>query len=254
MKKFEISPTLFLVCFVSVLIFSVFFAGCGTETETKKEQAVVTEMEKPRVEGLEEFHEVLHLVWHSYLPDGDYQSIREAVPEFKRTLEILMEAPLPEFYQHVKDDFEKKRQKLALAVENLDSIAQTEDDKELEKAVEDMHAAFALTARVLAPRIREIEEFHLVLYPLWHYAMPNKDYQAIKAAIPSLESRMDALMEPQIPERLKNKEAQFTEKRETLRKAVEDLANVCRQNKDEEIIDRLTQMHECYRALDEVFE
>jgi hypothetical protein len=254
MKKFKILSALFLISFVSVLISSVFFAGCETETETKKEQAPVTEMEKPRVEGLEEFHEVLYVVWHSYLPDGDYQSIRETMPEFKKTLEILISAEVPEFYQHVKDDFEKKRQNLALAVENLDSVAQTGDDKKLESALENMHSAFEQMARVLAPRIKEIEEFHLVLYPLWHYAMPDKDYQAIKAAIPTLESRMDALMKAQFPERLKDSETQFIGKREALRKAVGDLTNVCRQNKDDEIIDKLIRMHECYRDLDEVFE
>lgn len=254
MKKFEILSTLLLICFVSVLISSGFFAGCETETETKKEPAPVTEMKKPKVEGIDEFHEVLHLVWHSYLPDSDYQSIRETVPEFRKTLEILMKSDVPAFYQHVKDDFEKKRQNLALSIEHLDSVAQGGDDKELEKAVEGVHNAFVLMAYVLAPRIKEIEEFHLVLYPLWHYAMPSKDYPTIKAAIPSLESKMDALMKAQVPERLKDNETQFIEKREELRISVEELINVCRQDKDEKIIDKLTQMHERYRDLDEVFE
>ncbi len=254
MKRFKIATTLFLVCFVSVLTYSVFFAGCGTKTDTKKKQVLVTEMEKPKVAGLEEFHEVLHSVWHTYLPNGDYQSIREVMPEFKRTLKTLMNAEIPGFYQHVQDDFEKKRQDLALAIENLDSVAKTGDDKELEKAVEDMHTAFALMARVLAPRIAEIEEFHLVLYPLWHSAKPGKDYPAIKAAIPTLESRMDALMKAQVPERLNNKETLFQNRREALRIAVEDLADVCRRNKDQEILDKLSQMHERYRDLDEVFE
>ncbi|MCJ7577759.1 MAG: hypothetical protein MUO91_04845 [candidate division Zixibacteria bacterium] len=251
MKKFGVLLTAF---FVPVLSFSVFFAGCKKEIQTKKEQAEVTEMKRPGVEGLREFHEVLYPVWHEFLPNGDYESIRKAVPEFKKSIEIVKKAELPLYYQHVKDEFEKKREELALSIEKLDSVAQTKDDKKLEEAVENMHSAFEQMARVLAPRMREMEQFHLVLYPLWHEAMPNKDYQAIKDAVPSLESKMDALMKAQIPEDFKDIETQIIEKREALGKAVEDLANVCRRNKDKEIIDELTQMHESYRALDEVFE
>ena len=252
MKKFEVLLMVSLIVFISIL--GCAFCGCKKEAETKKEQAEVTEMKRPRVEGIKEFHEVLYPVWHEFLPNGDYESIRKAVPEFQKSKEILMKAELPLFYQHVKDDFEKKREELALSIEKLDSVAQTKDDKKLEEAVENMHSAFEQMARVLAPRMKEMGEFHLVLYPLWHEALPNKDYQAIKDAVPSLESKMDALMKAQIPEEFKDIEAQIIEKREALRKAVEDLANVCRKNKDEEIIDRLTRMHDSYRALDGVFE
>jgi len=254
MKKSQLLFSVFFILFVFVLCFGCCFIGCKKESETPKQPASVAEMKKPRVEGLKEFHEVLFPVWHDFLPNGDYQSIRKSMPEFKRTLEILMKAPLPLFYQHVKDDYENKRQNLALAVGELDSVAQTGDDKQLETSVENMHGAFEQMVRVLAPRIKEMDEFHLVLYPLWHDAMPNKDYQAIKASIPSLESKIDALMKAELPEELKSIETRFTEKRESLRKAVEDLATVCRQNKDKEIIEKLTQMHESYRDLDGVFE
>jgi hypothetical protein len=252
MKKFEVLLTVFFIVFISTLGCGVF--GCKKETQAPKEQAPVTEMKRPGVEGLREFHEVLFPVWHEFLPNGDYESIRKAVPEFKKSIEIVKKAELPLYYQHVKDDFEKKRENLALSIERLDSVAQTKDDEKLEETVENMHTAFEQMARVLAPRMKEMEEFHLVLYPLWHEAMPNKDYQAIKAAIPSLESKMDALMKAEIPEDFKDIETPIIEKREALGKAVEDLANVCRKNKDEQIIDKLTQMHESYRALDEVFE
>jgi flagellar motility protein MotE (MotC chaperone) len=251
MKKFGV---LFTVFFVSVLSSLVFLVGCKKEIQTKKEQTEVTEMKRPGVEGLREFHEVLYPVWHEFLPNGDYESIRKAVPEFKKSIEIVKKAELPLFYQHVKEDFEKKREELALSIEKLDSVAQTGDDKKLEEAVENMHSAFEQMARVLAPRMKEMEEFHLVLYPLWHEAMPNKEYQTIKDAVPSLENKMDALMKAEIPEDFKDIETRIIEKREALGKAVEDLANVCRKNKNQEIIDKLTQMHESYRALDEVFE
>jgi hypothetical protein len=103
MKKFGVLLTIF---FVSVLSSLVFFAGCKKEIQTKREQTEVTEMKRPGVEGLKEFHEVLYPVWHEFLPNGDYESIRKAVPEFKKSIEIVKKADLPLFYQHVKEEFE----------------------------------------------------------------------------------------------------------------------------------------------------
>lgn len=255
MKKSNTLSVVALLGLFCVLIISVFLAGCGKKTEIKQEEKTpVTEMKKPGVTGIREFHQVLYPVWHDYFPQGDFQSIRNAIPEFKRTAKILNETELPQFYHNVKDDFESKRENLASAVDKMESVAQTGNDQELAKAVEEMHTAFERMARVLAPRTRELEEFHLVLYPLWHQAMPNKDYQAIKAAVPSLESKMEALMQAQLSQRFRGIESEFVEKRQALKLAVEDLADVCRQNKDEEIIDKLTQMHDAYRELDQVFE
>jgi hypothetical protein len=253
-KKSNSLAVVALVGLLCVLFISVFLAGCGKEAEKEKEKAPITQMKRPTVDGIREFHEVLYPVWHDYFPQGDFQSIRNVIPEFKEATKILTEAELPQFYHTIKDDFETKRRSLALAVEELESVAQTGDNKELAKAVERMHTAFERMTRVLAPRIRELDEFHLVLYPLWHQALPKKDYQAIKRAIPPLEKRLDDLMRAQLPQQFKGIEPQFLEKREALRLSVEDLADVCRQNKDEKIIDKLTVVHEAYRALDQVFE
>ncbi len=254
MKKDKSLSSLFWVSLLCFLISSIFLAGCGKDAETEKKQALATQMKRPQVQGIKEFHEVLYPVWHSYLPEGNFQSIRNAIPEFKKATEMLMETELPQYYHTVKDDFENKKQNLALAVEKLDSVSQTGDDKQLPKAIEDMHTAFEQMARVLAPRIRELDEFHLVLYPLWHEALPNQDYQAVKTAIPPLEKRLNDLMRAQLPQQFKGIEPQFIEKREALRKAVEELALACRENKDKNILDKLTQMHQAYLELDKVFE
>jgi len=220
MKESKTLSSLLLISILSLMLGFLFLAGCAKETETeiKKEKAPIEKMKKPKVEGINEFHEVLFPVWHTYFPEADFESIKESVPEFERTMEILMKAELPQFYHTVKDDFEDKREDLSIAIEKLGIVAQIGDDKELAQAVEDVHTAFEKMARVLAPRIKELDDFHLVLYPLWHQAMPKKDYQAIKAAIPSLKTKMDALMMAELPEKFKGIELQFVEKRDVLKR------------------------------------
>jgi len=226
------------------------------KAEVKEEAscAQVTSMERPRVVGIKEFHDVMAPVWHSLLPDGDFKGVREKVPEFQKSLQILMEAEVPEYYMHIKETFDAKRQALALAVAKLDTVAQGDNNEQLAAAVEEMHTAFEQMARTLAPRMGEIDRFHLILYPLWHQALPKSDYAAIKATMPLLEAKMDTLLNAPIPERYKEIEASVVEKRAELKKSVNELVAACKEGKEEQIKDKLTVMHETYRALDGAFE
>lgn len=227
------------------------------EEQVKGEEsgcAPVTSMERPRVIGIREFHDVMAPVWHSLLPDGDYKGVREKVPEFKKSMELLLASEVPEYYMHVRDEFTARRLALAKSVTHLDTIAMADDNDHLAVAVEEMHTAFEQMARVLAPRMREIDKFHLVLYPLWHQALPKSDFAAIKASLPLLQAKMDTLINAPIPEQFKERETVIVEKRAELKKSVDALDLVCKEGKDEQIADKLTVMHESFRALDGAFE
>lgn len=89
---------------IVVLSFSLFLLLLATslcaDTQTPSSQTV--EMEKPRLEGLKEFHETLHSVWHEAYPNRDYEAIKDAVPEFKQRMEVLRKAELPGFFPREK--------------------------------------------------------------------------------------------------------------------------------------------------------
>ena len=211
-------------------------------------------MERPRIEGLREFHEVLRPVWHTFLPEGDYKSVREAAPLFSKSVEKIMKGELPSYFQHVKEAFEQKRQALVMATAKLDTVAKGTDDSLLAITVEELHTAYEQLVRVIAPRMMEIESFHLVLYPLWHQALPDSDYAAIKTAMPVLKAKMDTLMSAPVPEWLKDKETAISEKRAALKNAVDALGTACQTGSDADIKIKMTAMHESFRALDGVFE
>jgi hypothetical protein len=247
----------FTACLTALFVFlNIVVADDSVKVKgvAEREETHQMEMQRPTVDGLKEFHNVLRPVWHTFLPASDYKAVREAVPMFRKTADIILKAELPEYYQHVKTGFELKRRELGNAVLKLDSVAQGTDNILLEKAVENMHTAFEQLARILAPRMQEIERFHLVLYPLWHEALPQSDWEAVKTAAPNLRAKMDSLMAAAVPEWFKDKEPQILEKRAALDKAVNELVITCEENKDKEIKEKLTLMHEYFRALDEVFE
>lgn len=241
---------------IAVFIFTLFLVFCFSSilAQTQTSPQKVTEMSKPRLEGLIEFHDVVYSVWHSAYPDKDYQAIRDAVPAFKEKMEVVNKAKLPGFFREKKEDFEKKREALSMAVLDLEEKAKGNDNKALLKATENLHTAYEQLVRVFAPRVKELESFHLVLYPLWHEALPNKNFKAIIAAAPALQEKVDTLMNVQLPEKLKVIALQFIEKRKALKTSVDELVKACNKKDNKKIEEKLDKMHTAYQELDGVFE
>lgn len=244
------------VVFLSFLLVSFFaVSSILAQTPAATPQTPQTqEMSKPRLEGLKEFHDVVYPVWHMAYAEKDYQAIKDAVPEFKEKMAVIEKAELPGFYRDKKDDYEKKREVLANAVLDLEEKSKGTDNEALLKATEDLHSAYEQLVRFFAPRVKELESFHLVLYPLWHEALPNKDYKAIKASTPALQEKMNVLMKVELPEKSKQIAPQFTEKRKALKASVDDLVKACNGKDSKKIEDKLAKMHTAYQELDAVFE
>ena len=241
------------VAFLSFLLVS-FFAVSSILAQTPAGTQQTAGMSKPRLEGLKEFHEVLQPVWHMAYAEKDYQAIRDAVPAFKEKMELIQKAELPGFYREKKDDYEKKREALAKAVLDLEEKSKGTDNEALLKATENLHTCYEQLVRVFAPRVKELENFHLVLYPLWHGALPNKDYKAIKASTPALQEKMDVLMKVELSDKSKEIAPKFTEKRKALKASVDDLVKACSGKDNKKIEEKLDKMHTAYQKLDAVFE
>jgi len=241
------------VAFLSFLLVS-FFVVSSVLAQTPAGTQQTTGMSKPRLQGLAEFHEVLQPIWHTAYAEKDYQAIRDAVPKFKEKMAVIQKAELPGFYRDKKDDYEKKREALANAVLDLEEKSKGTDNEALLKATENLHSAYEQLVRFFAPRVKELEGFHLVLYPLWHEALPNKDYKAIKASTPALQEKMDVLMKVELPEKSKEIAPKFTEKRKALKSSVDDLVRACNGKDNKKIEDKLDKMHTAYQELDAVFE
>jgi len=241
------------VVFLSFLLVS-FFVVSSILAQTPSGTQQTTGMSRPRFQGLAEFHEVLQPIWHMAYAEKDYQAIRDAVPAFKEKMELIQKAELPGFYREKKEDFEKKREALAKAVLDLEEKSKGTDNQALLKSTEDLHTAYEQLVRVFALRISELEGFHIVLYPLWHEALLDKDYKAIKASTPALQEKMDALMKVELPKESKQIATKFTEKRKALKTSVDDLVKACNGKDSKKIEEKLDKMHTAYQELDAVFE
>jgi hypothetical protein len=101
---------------------------------------------RPAVRELEDFHSSLYVLYHHYLPDYQIEKIREASAELKQKMPPLAAVTLPQRLSDKQEAFNKARQELAVAVDQLAAVVQSGDEPTVRKAVEEVHSRYEATA------------------------------------------------------------------------------------------------------------
>jgi hypothetical protein len=111
-----------------------------------------------------------------------------------------------------------------------------------------------MLVRTIRPVLKEVDAFHQVLYMLYHYYLPNYDFEKIKASSKEMVVKMDELNKAQLPVRLKQNQQKFDKARLELEMAVKKLNDVIvmgdNKNSVENAVDKL---HAKYEDLENVF-
>ena len=118
-----------------------------------------------------------------------------------------------------------------------------------------MHLAYMKLKRLVTPpvpAVPAVEDFHTILHPLWHEALPKADFPAIIAAAPKFAQQREMILQVQLPQRLQGKAAAFDEKRKALSLAVDAYLEACKKKNQTLIKDRFSKMHEAYENLEAV--
>jgi len=96
----------------------------------------------PPIPEIDDFHKTLYYVYHDYLPNKDWEKIALSIDEFEKKMENIEKVVLPKWMADQEEQFNKARQNLKQAVQELASLKNTEDKVQLEKAVEKVHEAY----------------------------------------------------------------------------------------------------------------
>jgi hypothetical protein len=91
---------------------------------------------------LDDFHSVLYMLYHHYLPEYDLEKIRSSVSELKQKMAVLKEAEIPERIKDSAFEFQVARSRLSTSVDALESSLQTNDGEKIKAAVETMHSNY----------------------------------------------------------------------------------------------------------------
>ncbi|MBN2227892.1 MAG: hypothetical protein JW763_11085 [candidate division Zixibacteria bacterium] len=233
------------------LLATLFMIGCQGDAKNKTD---VADTEPVRdVPAMDAFMAVLENAMHAEV-DSNYQTLRETAPQFTAALDSLSNADLPEFHQDVKEEFAGLTNTLSVAVEGFVNAAGNADDVALEEALTTVRKAYIHLWTLLTPAVPEIDDFHTVLRPIWHQSVPNEDWGAVKAVLPKFESTLTALGHAKLPEKYAYAQLKYDQAVHTLKTAYDSLKTTCDAGQDDLILDKMTDLHDAFHALQEFYE
>lgn len=118
-------------------------------------------------------------------------------------------------------------------------------------------AAFALTLALPAQEAKsetksevpELTAFHDIIYPIWHTAYPEKDYNALRGFVPQIEELAAKVYAAKLPGILREKQAKWDEGLAKFRKSVDEYKAAAAGTNDETLLKAAEALHTNYEAL-----
>jgi hypothetical protein len=239
-------------CILSFLfILVLFFLGPLRITFSLPLQTDETES---TVKELSDFHEIIYPIWHTAYPEKDYAALREYAQEVNRLAKNLFDAELPGILRDKQAKWNKGLEQLKKTVEDYNIAAAGEDDQALLDAAEALHARFEMMVRIIRPVLKEIDDFHKVLYIAYHKYLPNKEYANIRSVTDDLILKAEAITNANLPKRLETKTDEFSSAAAELLESSRILKATCLTENGDAIEKAVESLHTKYQDLEKIFE
>jgi len=206
------------------------------------------------VPALTEFHKVIYTIWHTAWPNRDTDMLTALLPEIERGTAAIVNAELPGILRDKKTPWEKAVNELRTVVQEYRAAVETKQKQSLLDAAEKLHAQYEVLVRVIRPPLRQLEEFHAVLYMVYHYYMPGESLDKMRESVEPFREKMVALSRVTLPTRFMDKEASFKVARKKLEEAVTEFGAAVSSNDLGKIKSAVETIHSRYITLAAVFE
>ena len=213
-----------------------------------------TEETESRVKELIDFHEIIYPIWHTAYPEKDYAALREYVPEVNRLAKNLFQAKLPGILRDKKAKWDEGLEQLKKTVEDYNKAAEGEDNQALLDAAEALHARFEMMVRIIRPVLKEIDDFHKVLYVVYHKYLPNQEYANIRSVSDDMIQKAEAITKAELPKRLEAKADEFSSAAQDLLEGAKKLKATCLTGNRDLIEKAVDALHTKYQNLEKIFD
>jgi hypothetical protein len=205
------------------------------------------------VPALDAFHEVIFKIWHEAWPKKDTAMLQKLLPDVEKGIASVAAAPLPGILRDKKDAWDEGVRKLQSAGAEYKAAAVAKDGAKLLAAAEALHSRFEGLIRAIRPALKELDEFHAVLYMLYHHYVPKNDLANIRKSAAEMTQKMAALNQAKLPERLIDKDYDFQVARGMLAQSVAALDAGIQSSDEKTIRDAVDAVHSRYQALEKIF-
>ncbi len=206
------------------------------------------------VPELFEFHEVIYPIWHTAYPEKNYEMLKEMVTDVNSGAEKIYTAQLSGILHDKQEEWDKGVAEFRSSVEKYNKAMQGTDEPEMLLAAEDLHSDYEMLVRIIRPVTKEIDEFHKVLYMIYHHHWPNKNMEEFGKAVDDLAMRADELANCVLPKWASEKSDSFKEQSQKLYDATKNLKELKDSDADETQLNKaIEDVHDNYVALEGLF-
>ena len=172
---------------VSFLLVFVLFSFNNSFSQNKDHSTEVTSS----VQELSDFHEVVYPLWHTAYPNKDYALFKQLLPDVNAGVEKIYAAKLPGILRDKEKEWNDGLDKLRASVADYNKACKENDEAGMLTSAEELHSNFEMLVRIVKPVTKEVDEFHKVLYMIYHHYGPNKNTEELGKAIDDLYLRAD---------------------------------------------------------------
>jgi hypothetical protein len=148
---------------------------------------------RSEVPALDQFHDVVYPIWHVAYPSKDYAALRSYVGDIDKGAQKIYEAKLPGILRDKQEMWDKAVDEFKISVEEYKKIADEKNDDMMLKAAENLHTKYESLVRIIHPVLPELDQFHQVLYMIYHKYLPQEDYKQIYMVSDDLVNKAEAL-------------------------------------------------------------
>lgn len=201
------------------------------------------------------FHEVVYPLWHTAYPNKDYAMFKQLLPGVNDGVEKIYSAKLPGILRDKEKEWNAGLDKLRASVKDYNNACEENNETGMLKSAEELHANFEMLVRIVKPVTKEVEEFHKVLYMIYHHYGPNKNTEELNKAIDDLYMRADELKNCVLPKWATDKKEDFSKVADELYIATKELNELKNSKADEKQLNAgIDKVHTNYQKLEALFD
>jgi hypothetical protein len=219
-----------------------------------QERADYTDETDAKIPALVDFHKTIYTMWHDAWPAKDISMLARLSPDLQRQSDSLSAIRLPGILRDRQNAWDVSLKNLQRAVAEYAAATASRDSAGLLDAAERLHALYETLARTTRPRLKEAEEFHKVLYVIYHHYLPEGRQADLSNAVGELKARMADLERATLPARLLAREEAFAKARKNLAASVASLRGEGVDADPATVRQEIEAVHTAYQALERALE
>jgi len=204
---------------------------------------------------LSDFHEVVYPLWHTAYPNKDYALFKQLLPDVNAGVEKIYAAKLPGILRDKEKEWNEGLDKLRASVKDYNIACEENNESGMLTSAEVLHSNYEMLVRIVKPVTKEVDEFHKVLYMIYHHYGPDKNTAELSKAVDSLMIRADELKICVLPKWVSDKKEDFAKAADELYNSTKELQELKNSKaKDKQMENAIEKVHTNYQKLEALFD